>query len=127
MGDFIRARQRAFTALSPHADNRHVIIPKRAHQPQLFFAGDTFISLPDSTVISNSALNGMSYTLRLAEFTNNRYIWSSEDDVDFDRFSILDIRWGTRRGNILVNFGALSGLVVNVEYKVFMDWNLKLK
>ena len=29
MGDFIRARQRAFTALSPHSGNAGVFVPKR--------------------------------------------------------------------------------------------------
>ena len=55
MGDFIRARQRAFTALSPHADNARTFIPKRTSKagplfPTLVFPGDAgdTITTPDS-------------------------------------------------------------------------------
>ena len=96
--------------------------PTQLRVPELQFAGDTFITLPDASVIVNSGTDRFSYTFRADDLSSNRYIWNSADDIDFDRISLDTTRWGTRRGNILVNYSALGGLQEGVEYELFARW-----
>ncbi len=75
----VRARQRSLTAITPHNANKRFIIPKR--QRELQFAGDTFIALPDASIIENGGEQTIGWTARLDEWSDVRSVWATNDGL----------------------------------------------
>ena len=97
--------------------------PTQRILPELQFAGDTFITLPDSSVIVDNALASMSYTCRLDEYvTSNRYIWAEDGGNSYGSFRVTTLDFRGFHSNSGVNFDQLTPLTEGVEFDVVEQW-----